>query len=189
MVYDSFKQVWNYSFTEHRPYLKQRLRCSWRTVPSHSWRRRCRTLSMKVKRFATREQLTATLPPKTVRPSVQTYSEKPWKQTKKCICTPEQQHSTMIFFHWYFQYLSESCPARKDPIRTPKKKTVVVKGCFHWSLHTRSYWNMDIPTVNNEDFVGFLYRITSRASARSWKSTQYIKYILNTEFCHKRVDE
>lgn len=76
-------KVWNCSFTEHRPYLKQSLHCSWRTVPSHSWRRRCRTLSMKVKRFATRQQLTATLMPKRVRPSVQTCSEKPWKQTKK----------------------------------------------------------------------------------------------------------
>lgn len=86
-VYDSFKQVWNYSFTEHRPYLKQSLHCSWKTVLSHSWRRRCRTLSMKVKRFATRQQLTATLTPKTVRLSDQTCSEKPWKPKKMYLHT------------------------------------------------------------------------------------------------------
>lgn len=36
------------------------------------------------------------------------------------------------------QYLSETCPEKKDPRRTPRRKTVEVKGCFHWSLHTRS---------------------------------------------------
>lgn len=39
-----------------------------------------------------------------------------------------------------FQYLSDSCPEKKDPTRTPRKKTVEVKGCFHCSLHTRSNW-------------------------------------------------
>lgn len=36
------------------------------------------------------------------------------------------------------QYLSESCPAKKEPHRMPTKKMVVVNGFFHWSLHTRS---------------------------------------------------
>lgn len=39
--------------------------------------------------------------------------------------------------HTNFNHLSESCPV-KVPVRTPKKKTVVLNGCFHWSPHTRS---------------------------------------------------
>lgn len=38
-------------------------------------------------------------------------------------------------------HLSDNCPEKKEPQRTPRRKAVEVKGCFQRSLHTRSNWN------------------------------------------------
>lgn len=50
-------------------------------------------------------------------------------------------------------YLSETCPEKKDPKRTPRRKTVEVKGCFHWSPHTR----LNCRHHTTTDFYTLLY--------------------------------
>lgn len=73
------------------------------------------------------------------------FSSKPEIKNKKIkICELWWTH--WFNYHIYewccFIHLSAICPEKKDPKRTPNRKTVDVNGCFHCSLHTRLNWNI-----------------------------------------------